>query len=230
LNNKNINLGVGGRRRWLSSLVEITLTSFVVALSGALAPGPLMVAAVREASNSGSTKPGLLLTLGHALAEAPVTVILVYGLLSVDKGFFPFLSLLGGFFLVATGLLAVLKPGVKSVGPGKAAGTRGFLTPVLLGFAVSLSNPYWTTWWVTIGAAYVSRALTVGGLGVLLFYLSHEMGDLLVLGLISKAASSGARSIGEKGFRTLTILCSIAIVVIGAYFILEGVLALTSAV
>lgn len=213
----------------MSSLAEITLTSFVVALSGALAPGPLMVTAVRESSNSMSIRPGLLLSLGHALAEAPVTVILVYGLLSIDKVFFPFLSLLGGFFLVATGLLAVFKPS-KSVGPEKAGETRGFLALVLLGVAVSLSNPYWATWWVTIGAAYVSKALTVGGIGVLLFYLSHEMGDLLVLGLISKAVSSGARSIGEKGFRTLTILCNLAILVIGAYFILEGVLALTSPV
>ncbi|MEM3465054.1 MAG: LysE family transporter [Thermoproteota archaeon] len=213
----------------MNSLVEITLTSFVVALSGALAPGPLMVTAVRESSSNRSSKPGLLLSLGHALAEAPVTLILVYGLLSVDKSVFPYLSLIGGFFLVATGLLAVLKPGRKNIDEGKAIGTRGFLTLIILGAAVSFSNPYWTTWWVTIGAAYVSKALTVGGLGVLLFYLSHEIGDLVVLGLISKAAASGADSIGEKGFRILLILCNLAIVTIGVYFIFEGARALASA-
>lgn len=205
------------------------MTSFVVALSGALAPGPLMVTAVRESSSNRSSKPGLLLSLGHALAEAPVTLILVYGLLSVDKSVFPYLSLIGGFFLVATGLLAVLKPGRKNIDEGKAIGTRGFLTLIILGAAVSFSNPYWTTWWVTIGAAYVSKALTVGGLGVLLFYLSHEIGDLVVLGLISKAAASGADSIGEKGFRILLILCNLAIVTIGVYFIFEGARALASA-
>ncbi len=213
----------------MNSLVEITLTSFVVALSGALAPGPLMVTAVRESSSNRSSKPGLLLSLGHALAEAPVTVILVYGLLSVDKSIFPYLSLIGGIFLVATGLLAVLKPGRKNVDEGKTIGTRGFLTLIMLGAAVSFSNPYWTSWWVTIGAAYVTRALTVGGLGVLFFYLSHEMGDLLVLGLISKAAAGGADSIGEKGFRILLIVCNLAIIVVGVYFILEGVKALALA-
>lgn len=213
----------------MNSLVEITLTSFVVALSGALAPGPLMVTAVRESSSNRSSKPGLLLSLGHALAEAPVTVILVYGLLSVDKSIFPYLSLIGGIFLVATGLLAVLKPGRKNVDGGKTIGTRGFLTLIMLGAAVSFSNPYWTTWWVTIGAAYVTRALTVGGLGVLFFYLSHEMGDLLILGLISKAAAGGADSIGEKGFRILLIVCNLAIIVVGVYFILEGVKALALA-
>ncbi|MBO3832478.1 MAG: LysE family transporter [Candidatus Brockarchaeota archaeon] len=214
---------------WLNSLVEITLTSFVVALSGALAPGPLMVTAVRESTSNRSSKPGLLLSLGHALAEAPVTVILVYGLLSVDKSIFPYLSLIGGVFLVATGILAVIRPGRKNVDEGKTIGTRGFLTLIMLGAAVSFSNPYWTTWWVTIGAAYVTKALTVGGLGVLFFYLSHEIGDLLVLGLISKAAASGADNIGEKGFRILMIVCNLAIIVIGVYFILEGVKALSSA-
>lgn len=214
--------------RVLSSLVEITLTSFVVALSGALAPGPLMVTAVRESSSNRSSKPGLLLSLGHALAEAPVTVILVYGLLSVDESVFPFLSLIGGIFLVATGLLAVLKPGWGNVGEGRAIGTRGFLTFIMLGAAVSFSNPYWATWWVTIGAAYVSRSLAVGGLGVLLFYLSHEMGDLLVLGLISKAAASGAGNIGEKGFRILMIICNLAIMMIGVYFVFEGARTLAS--
>ncbi|MBO3841140.1 MAG: LysE family transporter [Candidatus Brockarchaeota archaeon] len=217
------------KKGWLNSLVEITLTSFVVALSGALAPGPLMVTALRESTSNRSSKPGLLLSLGHALAEAPVTVILVYGLLSVDKSIFPYLSLIGGVFLVATGILAVIRPGRKNVDDGKTIGTRGFLTLIMLGAAVSFSNPYWTTWWVTIGAAYVTKALTVGGLGVLFFYLSHEMGDLLVLGLISKAAASGADSIGEKGFRILMIVCNLAIIVIGAYFILEGVKALSSA-
>lgn len=208
--------------------MEIPLTSFLVALSGALAPGPLMVTAVREASHCRSIKPGLFLSLGHALAEAPVTAILMYGLLSVDEGFFPFLSLLGGFFLVATGLLAVLKPGQKSGGTGKMIGARGFLTLVALGATVSFSSPYWTTWWVTIGAAYVSKALTVGGLGVLLFYLSHEMGDLVVLGLISKAVASGTGTIGEKGFKILLVLCNLAIIMIGVYFILEGAWSLSS--
>ncbi|MCX8183839.1 MAG: LysE family translocator [Crenarchaeota archaeon] len=213
----------------MSSLVEIALTSFVVALSGALAPGPLMVTTVKESSKNRSTKPGLFLSLGHALAEAPITVILVYGLLSVDKKVFPYLSLIGGAFLIATGILAIIKPSRKNVREGKTIGTRGFLTLTMLGAAVSLSNPYWATWWVTIGAAYVSKALTVGGLGVLLFYVSHEMGDLVVLGLISKAAASGADSIGEKGFSILLILCNLALMTIGLYFIFEGTLALASA-
>lgn len=212
----------------MSSLVEIALTSFVVALSGALAPGPLMVTAVRESSSNRSSKPGLLLSLGHAFAEAPVTIILVYGLLIVDKTVLPYLSLIGGAFLVATGLLAILKPSRRNLGYEGETGRRGVLTLIMLGAAVSFSNPYWTTWWVTIGAAYVSKSLAIGGLGVFFFYVSHEMGDLLVLGLVSKAAANGAESIGEKGFKILVAVCNLAIMMIGVYFMLEGVRALTA--
>jgi uncharacterized membrane protein len=54
------------------------------------------------------------------------------------------------------------------------------------------------------------------------------MGDLLVLGLISKAAASGAGNIGEKGFRILMIICNLAIMMIGVYFIFEGARTLAS--
>jgi threonine/homoserine/homoserine lactone efflux protein len=100
---------------------------------------------------------------------------------------------------------------------------------VILGTTISFSNPYWVTWWLTIGAAYVSKALAWGALGIILFYLSHEMGDLVVLGLISKAMAKGARSIGEKRLRILVILCNIAIIAIGVYFMLEGAGSLVSA-
>lgn len=213
----------------MNSLVEIPITSFMVALSGALAPGPLMVTTVRESSYSRSVKPGLLLSLGHALAEAPVTVLLTYGLLNINEEFFPFLSLVGGAVLVATGLIAVFKPGGRNREASSPAGTHGFIPVFILGATVSFSNPYWITWWLTIGAAYVSKALVWGALGVLLFYLSHEMGDLVVLGLISKAMAKGARSMGEKRLRILMIVCNIAIIVIGVYFMLEGAGSLISA-
>lgn len=194
----------------------------MVALTGALAPGPLMVTAVRESSYSRSVKPGLLLSLGHALAEAPVTLLLAYGLLNVNEGFFPFLSLVGGAMLIATGFISVFKPSSVNREASRPTGIQGIMPLIILGVTISFSNPYWITWWLTIGAAYVSKALIWGVLGVILFYVSHEMGDLVVLGLISKAMAKGARSIGEKRLRILIILCNIAIIVIGVYFMLEG--------
>jgi threonine/homoserine/homoserine lactone efflux protein len=203
-------------------LVEIPLTSFIVSFSGALAPGPLMVTAVRESSYARSFKPGLLLSLGHALAEAPITLMLTYGLLSISEDFYPFISILGGIVLITMSTLSFLKrTGVIEVS-GTSQAHRP-LTTVALGATISVSNPYWITWWLTIGAAYISKSLPWGILGIVLFYVSHQMGDLVVLGSLSKLVASGTKSLGEKGLKILIVVCNIAIMVIGISFMLEGI-------
>jgi len=180
-----------------------------------------MVTTLRESSYMRSLKPGLLLTLGHALAEAPVTVMLTYGLLNVGEESHLLISILGGVVLITMGLLALL----KRAGEVKDGGAlKNYNTPaiVALGATISVSNPYWITWWLTIGAAYVSKSLPWGALGIGLFYISHEMGDLLVLGSISRLMASGAKSLGERGLKILMTVCNIAIIAIGTSFILEG--------
>lgn len=205
----------------LNGLVEIPVTSFIVALSGALAPGPLMLTTVRESSHSRSFKPGLLLSLGHAFAEVPITLLLTYGLLNVKGEFLPFISLIGGAVLIFMGLLASFKASEGNMEAVNHLTTHGHRM-VLLGAIISVSNPYWITWWLTIGAAYISKALVWGALGIILFYLSHEIGDLVVIGSISKAMARGARSLSERGFKILIAICNLAIIVIGASFVFEG--------
>ena len=46
----------------------IFMTSFVIALSGALAPGPLLAACISESTKHGF-KSGPLMILGHAILE-----------------------------------------------------------------------------------------------------------------------------------------------------------------
>lgn len=202
--------------------MEIPLTSFLVSLSGALAPGPLMVTTIRESSYMKSFKPGLLLSLGHALAEAPVTIMLTYGLLHVEKAYYPLMSIVGGIVLLLTGLLFLMKK-AESVESGDSVKTYRSHTMILLGATTSVSNPYWITWWLTIGAAYISKSLPWGIIGIVLFYVSHEMGDMVVLGSISGLMASGARSLGGKRLKILISVCNLAIIVIGVSFLLEGI-------
>ncbi|MEM2570814.1 MAG: LysE family transporter, partial [Thermoproteota archaeon] len=111
----------------------------------------------------------------------------------------------------------------ESVEAGGIVKTHRSPTTVLLGATISVSNPYWITWWLTIGAAYISKSLAWGLVGVVLFYISHEIGDLVVLGSISGLMASGARSLRGKGLKILITACNLAIVVIGASFLLEGI-------
>ncbi|MGQ9479077.1 MAG: LysE family transporter [Thermoproteota archaeon] len=196
-----------------------------MAFSGALAPGPLMLTDIRESFEKKSAKPGLLLSIGHAVSEAPVILLLAYGLLGASGNMLPFLSISGGTVLVVMGILSLLKRN-RAVYSSKPTCANGFLKLVSLGTVISVSNPYWTMWWITIGAAYVSRSLAWSLPGVLLFYISHEAGDFLVLGLISKIAANGSRMLGDRRLKILTILCNSALILIGLWFLIDGVRAL----
>jgi len=80
-------------------------TSWAVGFSGAVAPGPLLVACVTHSARSGF-RGGLLTTVGHALMELGVVVALVLGLggLLTRPGVSLAVSLVGGAVLVWMGL------------------------------------------------------------------------------------------------------------------------------
>ena len=61
------------------ALVTIFCTSFVLALSGALMPGPLLTVTVSESSRRGMST-GPLMIFGHGLLELALIVALVSGL------------------------------------------------------------------------------------------------------------------------------------------------------
>jgi threonine/homoserine/homoserine lactone efflux protein len=58
---------------WL--LAGVPVTSFIVALSGALMPGPLLTLTVGEAARRGFWA-GPLIIVGHALLDGPGPVVL----------------------------------------------------------------------------------------------------------------------------------------------------------
>ena len=61
------------------ALITIFCTSFVIALSGAMMPGPLLTATISETSRQGF-KAGPLLILGHGILELLLVLALILGL------------------------------------------------------------------------------------------------------------------------------------------------------
>ena len=72
----------------LFTLFTIFASSFVIALSGALMPGPLLTATISESSRRGFWA-GPLMIAGHAILELALVVALSWG--------FPVFSDAGGF-------------------------------------------------------------------------------------------------------------------------------------
>jgi len=63
----------------LINLLTIFASSFVIALSGALMPGPLLTATISESSQRGFVA-GPLMIAGHAILELTLVIALLAGL------------------------------------------------------------------------------------------------------------------------------------------------------
>jgi threonine/homoserine/homoserine lactone efflux protein len=97
------------------------------------------------------------------------------------------------------------------------------LNPVAAGVLMSLANPYWLIWWLTIGLGYVLFAMKFGLLGVALFYVGHILADFAWYTLVSGAVAQGRRFISPGLYRGFLAGCAVFLFGFGGYFGVQGV-------
>jgi len=95
--------------------------------------------------------------------------------------------------------------------------------PVAQGALVSLSNPYWTLWWVTIGAALAAKGLAFGPAGVVSFYVGHELADLAWYAAVILAVSSGRHLLSPRIYRGVMGALAVFLLYLGVRFVGAGV-------
>ncbi|MDD2510341.1 MAG: LysE family transporter [Syntrophomonas sp.] len=105
---------------------------------------------------------------------------------------------------------------------GKYAARRG-LHPVAGGILISLANPYWSLWWLTIGLGYLSLALKSGSAGVLAFFSGHILADLAWYSLVAAAICGGRKVLNNSIFRALILCCGVFLLALGSYFMYLGI-------
>jgi threonine/homoserine/homoserine lactone efflux protein len=202
-------------------LTAIFATSFIVAFSGAMMPGPLTAAAIGEGSRRGFIA-GPLLILGHAALELALLVALLLGLspvLARDEVFIT-VSLLGGAILLwmAVGMLRSL-PGLKIPTAAAAGGSRHL---IFKGILMSVSNPYWTIWWATVGLGAIMHSGKYGGAGVAAFYIGHVLADFIWYSSVTFAVGNGKRFFSERFYRGLTGCLAALMIVFAVFFVVSG--------
>ena len=209
-----------------TSLLFLFGTAFVVGLSGALAPGPVLTATIGWAVKRGFWA-GPLIVLGHALLEMALLVALVaglgvwltrpfiQGLLGVGGGV---LLAIMGVHMMATARNAVFEALTQT--PDRHARLRG---PVLTGILTSVANPYWILWWATVGLKLISLALQDGLLGLGVFYTGHILSDLVWYSLVAAAVAAGRRILPQPVYLVLFLLCGLAMAGLGGYFLGTGI-------
>ena len=204
------------------SLPGIFLTSFIVALSGALMPGPMLTVTISQAAGRGWLV-GPQIVLGHALLELSLVAAIVYGAGGVlTKG--PVIGTIG----VAGGVVLLWMGGsmvrnFRKVSLAMERKGTTFIHPVWAGILTSLSNPYWTIWWATIGLSYIAFSLQQGSLAIALFYSGHILADLVWYLFVALLVHFGKRWVSDRGFQAVIALCGILLLFFGVYFGYSGI-------
>lgn len=194
------------------------IVSFTIALSGALMPGPLLAAVIYESTRHGF-KTGPLFILGHAVLEMLMIAVILFG-------FSHFLSnpltlrmiaILGSIILFCFGLSMIVS--LPRLTLSQAGTPTKPANLVWLGITMSLTNPYWTIWWLTIGLGLVLTAHQQGLLAIIVFFAGHISADLGWYSLVSLMVHKGRRFISDRIYRGMVLGCALVLIGFACWFI-----------
>lgn len=207
-------------------LITIFFTSFLVGLSGAMMPGPVLTLTITETMTEGP-RSGILLIVGHAILE----LLMFFGFVYIGLHLFlqndiviRTIGILGGAYLLWMGITIIkdvwggeLSVEIDSQGRGKSSK----LGSTVKGALVSLSNPAFPLWWATIGAKFVIESLKYGKTGLSFFYTGHILSDFLWYGLVIGAVVSGKKIFTSKAYKIILLVCGIFLIILAGVFILN---------
>ena len=208
-------------------MFEIFLLSFIFALTGALFPGPLLTFTIyKSLKQKRGYLAGIYIILGHATIELILIIVLLAGasLFFQNILFLTAIGIIGGILLVVYGFLVikdVFKTNVTiEFENSQHKGFKG--NSYLGGIVLSLSNPHWELWWAIFGLGFLlyNNLNFANPIGLLLFFLGHELGDAVWYLPISTIAYFGGKSLNPKIFKNILLACGAFMIIFGIYIAL----------
>lgn len=202
--------------------LTIFSTSFVIAFSGAMMPGPFMTMTIGESARSGPWV-GPKMIAGHAILEMVLLAAIFFGLAPLFQKdlFFVLVALVGGGIMIwmAQSMFRSLpKLEINTAVTGNKS-----MNLYLAGILMSLANPYWIIWWATIGLGYVLHSQKLGFTGIVFFFIGHILGDLVWYSAISVAVGKGRKFFGNKTYRILVGVCAAFLSFFALWLIYDGI-------
>jgi threonine/homoserine/homoserine lactone efflux protein len=196
-------------------LFQMVLLGFVIGLTGALAPGPTLVATI-NASIAGDWTTGLKVSLGHAIVELFLVILILLGLATVALPYTTVIAGIGGIALVVFGILTITGSRKATM---RTSQVQPIANPYMAGLVTSVANPYFWIWWLSIGSAMVIAGLE-GGLALAgAFMLGHWTADIAWLTLVSTGVSKGKTLFSDTVYQKIMGLCGIFLIVFGVYYL-----------
>ncbi|MGA2912848.1 MAG: LysE family transporter [Methanoregula sp.] len=195
-------------------IFQMVILGFVIGLTGALAPGPTLVATI-NASLKGDWTIGLKITLGHVIVELFLIILILLGLATVALPYTSAIGGIGGIALVAFGAFTIAgsRKATMHISTIKSVGN-----PYLAGLVTSAANPYFWIWWLSIGSAMVIAGLEGGLVLAGAFMIGHWTADTAWYTLVSTGVSKGRTILPDTAYRKLIVFCGIFLILFGIYY------------
>ncbi|MFC1858640.1 LysE family transporter [Thermodesulfobacteriota bacterium] len=209
--------------------------SFLVALTGAMSPGPLLTYTIIKSvqTNKRGYLMGIWIITGHAILEMGIILFLLLGFSFVLKSIYVVrgIGLTGGAILCYLGGSIIrdvylnkiptsfLNSGISEEEEDTSRRSSKLDNPVIGGILVSMSNPYLWIWWATIGFAFMIHfdISFRNWPNLVAFFVGHEAGDLAWYLLISTMAFFGLRHLNKKAYYGFLLICAIFLILFGMY-------------
>ncbi|WP_319561717.1 LysE family transporter [Marispirochaeta sp.] len=202
--------------------ISLFAGSFFLAFSGAMMPGPLLTATIGAAAQRGPSA-GPLFIVGHGILELGLVALIILGIGPFLTGIWTFITIsLTGSCIMLYMAYSMFRS-LPSLSLTQNPEHHDYGSLVGTGALLSVSNPYWTVWWGTIGLGLLLRAQNAGILGIASFFGGHILGDLVWYTAVSLAIWRGKRLLSDRMYRGLIALCGGVIAAFGIYFFISGI-------
>ncbi|MFH1662346.1 MAG: LysE family transporter [Chloroflexota bacterium] len=199
-------------------ILPVLLSVVVVSLSGVMMPGPMFAVALAKSFRSPWT--GVWISLGHAVIEVPLILLIYFGFARFFENSIVqlVLSILGGGMIIWLGI-GMFRSRNEVVTQGKDLSYNAFTA----GIITSGLNPFFILWWATVGSLLVMKFVEFGTGGLTLFIVVHWLCDLLWLSLVAVVVYKTHSLWGRKVQEWVFIASSLLLAGFGIWFIASGI-------
>lgn len=206
----------------LTELLSTIVLGFLIGLTGALAPGPTLVATI-NASLTGDWTTGLKVSLGHILIETAIFFLIILGLSAVASPYTTAIAIVGGIALIMFGIMTIAGSRSASLSAGQA---QDGASPYMAGLLTSAANPYFWIWWLSVGSALLISSLSGGLILAAAFMLGHWSADVGWYTFVSTGIATGRSILTDSAYHRIMAICGVFLVLFGLWYLAGPVFSL----
>jgi threonine/homoserine/homoserine lactone efflux protein len=202
-------------------MFAMLLTVIGTSLSGVIAPGPMFAVAITKSFKS--PWAGTMMSLGHAVVEVPLIILLYFGL----SHFFENAIVQFIFSIIGGGVLIWLAIGMLRSPREMSAGNKDIrYNSFTAGIVMTGLNPFFIMWWATVGVLLLMKFMAFWDavvIGLAVFIIVHWLCDLIWLSFVSFVVNKTHQMWGATVQALVFVAAGLLMGGFGIWFIVSGI-------